>query len=165
MKKKMATRKRNKTNRLKLCLACSAGGHLTELSHLKECYSEYIHFFITFKRIDTIELKKYGKVYFVDDPERSLKGFIKCLIQSFKILLKEKPDVVISTGAGVAIPACYLSKIFFGSRVIFIESFCRIEKPSLSGRIIYPISDMFLVQWKSMLEKYGEKAIYRGAIV
>lgn len=151
--------------RLKICLVCSAGGHLTEITHLEKCYSKYPHFFITFKRIDTIELSRHERVYFVDDTERNPKRFINCLIQSLRILIKERPDVVISTGAGVAIPACYLAKILLKSKIIFIESFCRIEEPSLSGRIMYPVADMFLVQWKSILKKYGKKAIYRGAIV
>lgn len=62
-------------------------------------------------------------------------------------------------------PACFLGKFFFKSKVIFIESFCRIKEPSLSGKLIYPVSDLFLVQWKEMLKFYGERAIYRGAVV
>jgi beta-1,4-N-acetylglucosaminyltransferase len=154
-----------KDRKLKLCMACSAGGHLTEMVHLKKCYSKYSRFFITFKRIDTEEFSKKEKVYFVPDPGRNPMNFLKCVFQTFNILLKEKPDVVVSTGAGVAIPACYMSKFLLGSKIIFVESFCRIEEPSLSGRIVYPISDMFLVQWFKLLKKYGGKAVYRGAIV
>lgn len=156
---------RKKSKKLRLCLVCSAGGHLTEMFHLKKCYSKRPHFFITFKRVDTSELDKQEKVYFVADPKRNPISLLKCIIQSFKALFKEKPDVMISTGAGVAIPSCYLAKLFFGSKIIFVESFCRIEEPSLSGKFMYPISDLFLVQWPEMLEKYGDKAIYGGAIV
>ena len=158
-------KKRKNSKKPKVCLVCSAGGHLTEMFHLKKCYSKYPHFFITFQRMDTSELSRQEKVYFVTDPGRNPINFLKCVVQSFKMLLKEKPDVVISTGAGVAIPVCYLAKLFFGSKVIFVESFCRIEEPSLSGKLTYPISDLFLVQWPEMLKKYGDKAIYKGAIV
>lgn len=150
---------------MKICVACSAGGHLTEILHIKNCYSKYPHFFITFKRVDTAELGKREKAYFVENPSRNVIKFLKCVCQSFRILLKEKPDVIMTTGAGVAVPACYLGKLFFNSKVVYIESICRIEEPSLCGRVLYPIADLFLVQWKNMLGKYGDKAIYRGAIV
>jgi UDP-N-acetylglucosamine:LPS N-acetylglucosamine transferase len=165
-KKAAKTRKvKQKKSRLKLCLACSAGGHLAEMLHLRVCYSKYPHFFITFKKADASDLVKREKVYFVTNPARGFISFIKCAIQSFKILSKEKPDVVISTGAGVALPTCYLAKLLFKSKIIFLESFCRIENPSLSGRLAYPISDLFFVQWPDMLKKYGDKALYKGAIV
>lgn len=138
---------------------------MAEILHLKDSYSKHPHFFITFKRMDTTELAKKEKIYFVSDPGRSPINFLKCVFQSFKILLKERPDVIITTGAGVAIPPSYLAKLFFGSKIVFVESFCRIEEPSLSGRAMYPISDLFLVQWPEMLKKYGDRAIYKGAIL
>lgn len=151
--------------RLKLCLACSAGGHLTEEMHLKDCYSKHPHFFITFKRQDTSDLAKNEKVHFVEDPGRDPIALLKCVVQSFGVLSKERPDVVISTGAGVAIPACYIAKLLFGAKIIFLESFCRVEEPSFAARLVYPIADLFLVQWPQMLSKYGPKAVYKGAIV
>lgn len=154
-----------KLKKLKLCLVCSAGGHLTEISHLKNSYSKYPHFFITFKRQDTTELKKNNKVYFVKDPSRNIIKFLMSIFQNFLILLKEKPRAIISTGAGVAVPTCYLGKFLLKSKIIFVESFCRIKKPSLSGKIVFPIADLFFVQWEELLKKYGNKVIYRGAIV
>jgi UDP-N-acetylglucosamine:LPS N-acetylglucosamine transferase len=142
---------------------CSAGGHLTELIQLKEVYEQYDHFFITLKRQDTIDLAKKEKVYFISDPERNPIKFIANLFQSFWILIKEKPNIILSTGAGMAIPVCYIGKIF-RSKIIFIESFCRIKEPSLTGKIIYPIADLFLVQWREQLKKYGNKAIYSGSV-
>lgn len=149
----------------KLCLTCSAGGHLTEMFHLKKCYSKFPHFFVTFKRRDTSELSKKEKTYFVTDPGRNPINFLKNMFQSFRVLSKERPAVIMSTGAGVGIPISYLAKLVFGCKIVFVESFCRTEHPSLTGRIIYPIADMFMVQWEELLEKYGDKAIYRGAIV
>lgn len=150
---------------MKICIVCSAGGHLTEMSQLKECFQKFPHFFITFKREDSSELAKEEKVYFIKDPSRNPMKFLKCIFQTFSILKKEKPKAIISTGAGIAVPACFLGKFLFKSKVIFIESFCRIEEPSLSGRLIYPISDSFFVQWKKLLKFYGEKAVYKGAVL
>ncbi len=151
--------------KIRVCIVCSSGGHLTEILQVNECLQKFPHFFITFKREDSLELKKRKKVYFVENPSRNPINFLKCLFQTFSILKKEKPKVIISTGAGVAVPACFLGKFFFKSKVIFIESFCRIEEPSLSGKLIYPISDSFFVQWKKLLKFYGEKAVYKGAVL
>jgi beta-1,4-N-acetylglucosaminyltransferase len=148
-----------------ICIACSAGGHLTEALLIKEAYEKYNRFFVTFKRENSIELAREERVYFVEDPERSFKNLIKCTLQTLKILLKERPGVILSTGAGVAIPSCFLSKLLLKSKIIFIESFCRTDKSSLSGRLVYPISDLFFVQWKKLLKQYGNKAQYRGAVV
>lgn len=149
---------------MKLCLACSAGGHLSEISQLKEYYSRYDHFFITFRRNDSIELAKKERVFFVVDPERNPLLFVINFFQSIKLLLREKPDAVISTGAGTAIAACIIGKVF-GKKVVFIESYCRIKEPSFSGKIIYRLNaaDLFLVQWKENL-KFFPKAKYYGGV-
>jgi UDP-N-acetylglucosamine:LPS N-acetylglucosamine transferase len=149
---------------VKICLACSAGGHLTEMMHLEGCYSKHPHFFITFKRQDTADLKKREDVHFVDDPGRNPLKLLACVFQTMFALSKERPDVVISTGAGVAVPACYLAKLL-GAKVVFLESFCRVEEPSFAARLVYPIADLFMVQWPQMLSKYGPNAVYKGAIV
>jgi len=82
----------------------------------------------------------------------------------FRILCKEKPDLIVSTGAELAIPAFYLAKLL-RIKTIFIESWTRISEPTGTGRIVYPVSYVFLVQWKQLLVKYGKKAKYEGAIV
>ena len=86
----------------------------------------------------------------------------KNFFQSMKIFLREKPDIVISTGADTAIPFCMIAKLF-GKKIVFIESFCRIKEPSVSGRIMYKISDLFLVQWKENL-KFFPKAKFAGSV-
>ncbi len=150
----------SRINSMKICLACSAGGHLAELLQVKAAFRGHDTFFITFLREDSKSLKN---AYFIEDPKRNPLLLIKTIFQSCSILKKEKPDVIISTGAGVAVPACYLAKLM-GKRVIFLESFCRVKTPSLSGKLVYPIADVFLVQWKEMLSKYGKKAKYWGAV-
>ncbi len=147
---------------MKLCIACSAGGHLTEIKQIEEYYKKHEHFFITFKRFDSIELAEKNKVYFVVDPKRNPFKFAWNFFQSLKILLKEKPDAIISTGAGIALPALFIAKLM-GKKTVFIESFCRIKKPSFSGKIAYKFADLFLVQWKENL-KFYPKAKFKGAV-
>jgi len=142
---------------MKVCIAASAGGHLTEVLQLKKAFRKYPHFFVTFKREDVDRLSN-EKVYYIKDPKRNLFKLFYNLFRSLKIFLKERPNVIITTGAGVVVPICYVAKIF-KSKIIFIESMAAIYKPSLSGRFVYPISDLFVVQWKNLL-KYYPKAIY-----
>lgn len=148
--------------KLKLCLACSAGGHLTELLQLREAFEGYDHFYATFKREDTRRLK--GEVRYLMDPKRNpLKLLVNCL-QALWIVLKKRPDVVITTGAGVVVPLCYFAKLL-GARIIYIESLARIDTKSLSGILLYPIADLFFVQWRELLGEYGDKARYGGTVV
>ncbi|MBI4021195.1 MAG: polysaccharide biosynthesis protein [Candidatus Aenigmarchaeota archaeon] len=147
---------------MKLCLASSAGGHLKELLQLRQVFEKRDHFFLTFRREDSKELR--GTVYFITDPKRSPTGVLKNALQGLAVLLRERPDVVITTGAGVVVPFCILARLA-GARLVFIESFCRVRQPSLTGRLLYPFASLFLVQWEDLLTAYGPKARYWGGVL
>ena len=148
---------------MKLCLAASAGGHLTELIQLKEFYKKFNYYFVSDKRTNAIELKKKkNKIYFVEIPRRNPIKFLINFFQSLKVFYNEKPDIVLSTGADVALPTLLIAKIF-GKKIVFIESFARISNPSLSGRIAYPLSDLFFIQWKKN-KKFFPKGIFAGSV-
>jgi len=147
---------------MKICLACSGGGHLSELMQLEQFYKNKEHFFLTFSRPNSDGLAKIEKTYFVTDPKRNPIKLAMNFYQSFRVFLKEKPDLVLTTGAGVAFPVAIIAKIF-GKKVVYIESFCRITEPSLSGKVFYHISDLFLVQWQEM-KKFFPKAKYYGGV-
>jgi len=147
---------------MKICLACSAGGHLSEMLQLKEFYNKYEHYFVTFKRADSKSLSNNEKVHFIARPGRNPVATIINFFQSLNLLLKEKPDLVIATGADVSVFSCIWGKLL-GKKIVYIESFCRPSKPSISGRIVYPFSDLFIVQWKEVW-KYYKKAKFGGSI-
>lgn len=90
--------------------------------------------------------------------------FIGLILKAFKILLKEKPTVLISTGALATVPFCIVGKLL-GKRIVYIESFARVDTPSLTGKIIYKLklANLFVVQWEDML-KYFPEAIVGGRI-
>ena len=148
----------------KLCFICSSGGHLAELLPVgKRLGKKHDHFWITFRNPMTNNTLKGEKYYLVHDPIRNPVIFLKLVFHSLLLFLKERPDVVVTTGAGMAVPFSILAKMF-GSRLIFIESFCRTDGPSLSGRALYRFSDKFYVQWEQNLQHYGNKAEYFGGI-
>ena len=105
-----------------VCLACSAGGHLSEMLELRQFYKKHSHFFLTFKRTDSESLAKTEKVRFAALPGRSPLATVKCFLQCIKILKDEKADFVVSTGADIGLVACVAGK-FLGKKIVFIESF------------------------------------------
>lgn len=147
---------------MKICLACSTGGHLLQILQLKNIYKKYDHFFFTFRRSMSNDLAKKEKVRFVMDPSRNPISLGVNFFQSLLIFLKEKPDVIIANGGGVVVPLCYVSK-FFNKKIIFIESFSRVFEPSIAGRLVYPLANLFMVQWEGLLRFY-KKAKYGGSI-
>jgi len=148
--------------RPKLCLACSAGGHLSEMMRLAPMYSKYRHFFITFRRADTESLSQKEKVYFAQLPARNPIATIQCFFECLNAIRKENPDAIISTGADLGLVACVAGKLL-GKKIVFIESFCRPSRPGLSGKMAYMFADLFIYQWKELSEFYP-KGIFGGSI-
>lgn len=146
---------------MKICLVCSHGGHLAELLYVSEAFEGHETFFVTYDSPRTRTLEhKYLLRNIGTNPLLMLVAFAAI----FRIFWKEKPKLVVSTGAEIAIPAFFLAKLF-RAKTIFIESWTRIELPTGTGRLVYPLSDLFLVQWEKLLGKYGKKAKYEGAII
>ena len=152
-------------NREKICFIASSGGHVQEISWLFELCDAYDSFLVTEhsdfqKRYHVERTYSFNKI---DRREkRFLLHFLQLIVNSAKIMRREKPDIIISTGALVAVPMLYIGKLL-GKKIIFMESMARVEGKSLSGKLVYPIADLFLVQWESML-KYYPKAIYASRL-
>ncbi len=153
----------------KVLFISSTGGHLTELLELKPLFDKYDYHIITEKTDSNKSLKEiYGnRVSYLKygTKEYMLKYifiFPFNIIKSFYYFLKIKPDAVVTTGSHTAIPMCYIAKLF-RKKVIYIETFANMYTKTLAGRIAYPIADLFIVQWESMLKMY-EKAVYGGWI-
>lgn len=148
---------------LKICLVGSSGGHLTHLYMLKQFWKNKDRFWVTFDKEDARSKLKDEKVYHCYYPtNRNVKNLLRNTFLAVRILIKEKPDLIISSGAAVAVPFFYIGKIF-GAKVIYIEVFDRYNKPTLTGRLVYPIADKFIVQWEEEKKVYP-KAINLGSI-
>ena len=141
----------------------SSGGHLTHLYQLKKFWENKNRFWVTFDKEDARSILENEKVYNCYYPtNRNLKYLIKNTFVAFKVLRKEKPDIIISSGAAIAVPFFYLGKIF-GAKTVYIEVFDRIDKPTLTGKLVYPVTDKFIVQWEEMKKVY-KKAENFGSI-
>ena|SRR5437867_7470481 len=146
---------------MKLCIVTSCGGHLTEVRALKPAYDKYKHFYVVNEQI-ALPYDMEGKTYFIRHSERDWLFFLN-LWEAWKILQKEKPQLILSAGAGPVVSFALVGKLL-GIRSIFIETFTRVTKPSLTGRIMYWIADRFFYQWKP-LESYFPRGIYGGPLV
>lgn len=149
--------------RLKVALVSSHGGHFTEILTLKDVFEEHETFFITYEGITPSRLER---AYFISNKWfRNPFHFAGALIKVFRILHKERPEVIFSTGAEIAIPIFFLSKFLFRCRLIYVECSAQVTTPSFTGKILYYITDLFLVQWKPLLKKYGPRARYEGGLI
>ena len=149
---------------MKFCLVSSAGGHFFQLMQLNEVWSKEERFFVTFDKIDVNSLIKDEKKYYAFYPEsRNIINAFRNFLLALKILLKEKPDVMISTGAAIAVPFFIVTK-FLKIKTIYIEPVDFIFFPSLTGKIIYffNLASLFLVQDKKQ-KKFYKTAKFWGA--
>ena len=130
---------------------------------LKPFWKNKERFWVTFDKEDARSLLKDEKVYGCYYPtNRNIKNLIRNIGVAWKVLRKEKPDLLISSGAAVAVPFFYLGKLM-GKKLIYIEVYDRIDKPTLTGRLVYPIVDCFIVQWEEQKKVY-KKAVNLGGI-
>jgi len=149
---------------MKICLAASAGGHLTQLLRLSDIWEDKPCFFVTTGDMMVRQLSNKATTYIIKKANRQhplllMHMLCKCLY----IMLKERPDVVISTGAALGCILCLLAKLA-GKKVVWVETISIVDRLSLSGNIIRPFADLFLVQWPKLAKRYkGVK--YVGTVI
>jgi len=150
--------------KLRICLVGSVGGHISQLLKLQESWKGHRTFYVITADIVKDKLQKYGNVHVVGECNREhLLRVIKVLLRCIMIMFRERPDVVISTGAAVGCMVCFLGKVL-GAKVIWIDSIANVDQISLSGRMIRHIADLFLVQWPHLVRTYTNVE-YLGSVI
>jgi UDP-N-acetylglucosamine:LPS N-acetylglucosamine transferase len=105
-----------------------------------------------------------AETYLVENIGNSPVRLLKALPTFMRALIRERPDVIVSTGSEIAIPFFYLAPLL-GIKTLFIESWCRVETPSGTARLVYAVANRFFVQWEPLLAKFGSKAEYHGRML
>lgn len=154
----------DKRRQLRVCLVASAGGHLSQLLKVVHRVDGHDTFVVTTSETVQEGLKRFGEVHVVGECNRQhwlrvVAVFWKCL----RIIRRERPDVVLSTGAAAGCICCFLGKLF-GAGVIWVDSITNVERMSLSGRMVRPIADLCIVQWPELTHKYP-RTEYVGNII
>ena len=148
----------------KIGVITSKGGHLVAIIQLRQLFDKYHHFWVTFRGEDVDEYLKDEIKYYAYFPEsRNVMNAIKNTFLAIKILTQEKPTILISSGAGIAVPFFLIGK-FLKMKLIFIETYDYIKYPSLTGKILYNMVDLFLVQHK-IQKRWYPKAKYWGSLL
>lgn len=153
--------------KLKICVGASAGGHMNQLLRLLDHASDWPcapSIYITTQAMMASKLQKRGKTYVIGEFNRYHPlAALGALWKAFGIMIAEKPDVVISTGALPLALVCLVAKLF-GKKVVWIDSIANTEKFSMSGSLMYRVADLFLTQWEDLAKAY-KKAEFAGAIL
>lgn len=143
----------------------STGGHLEELLQLSPMFEKYDYHLVTEKTKSNVYLKDIHKdkiSYLVYGTKHNMLVYpFKLLFNSIKsafIYIKYCPDYIITTGTHTAGPMCCIGKIL-GSKIIYIETFANMVTKTSTGKLIYPFSDKFIVQWDSMKKIYPESEV------
>lgn len=150
------------TEERRTCFAYSPGGHFAELSRAIQGISFTNSFHVTFPSKRPMSNGE-KPVYFVTHPRRSVFRALRNCVESLKIILRERPKIVISTGADVAVPTFVIGKLF-GATTIFVETGGSL-RPTLAGRLCYPFASLFIVQWPDRLAAFPRAKLARGLLL
>ncbi len=134
---------------MKVMLVASAGGHLAQLLWLEPWWRAHDRVWVTFDQPHARASLEGERVVWAHHPtNRSVGALARNLRLAHKSLARERPDVVVSTGAGVGVPFLWLAR-HHGARSVFIEVYDRIDGPSLTGRMVHRVVDAVVLQWEA----------------
>jgi UDP-N-acetylglucosamine:LPS N-acetylglucosamine transferase len=144
-------------------LVCSTGGHLLQLVALREVWRDASRTWVTFDKSDARSLLEGEDVVYAHGPtNRSVKNLLRNLWLARRVVRARRPRVILTTGAGVAVPFAWIGRLY-GARVVYVESFTRIEGPSMSCRMIAPVAERVYAQWPE-LARAMPAARYEGSL-
>jgi beta-1,4-N-acetylglucosaminyltransferase len=139
---------------MKVLLVCSSGGHFKALYQLQPFWQSCDRTWVTFQTPITEALLEHERVYWAWSPtNRNIPNLLKNLFLAWKVLRHNRPDLVITTGAGVAVPFLWLAKLR-GSQTAFVESITRVTELSLSAKLALPCLDVLYVHWPQLQIRY-----------
>lgn len=150
--------------RADVLLACSGGGHLLQLLSLREAWGNFSHAWVTDDLADARSLLEGERVYYAFFPtSRNVRNTLRNLLLAWRLVGRLRPEVVLTTGAATAVPFAWVGRLR-GARVVYIESITRIEKPSLSCRLVAPVADRVYVQWPQLASSI-RRGRYAGSVL
>ncbi|MDT0306762.1 hypothetical protein RM780_07270 [Streptomyces sp. DSM 44917] len=144
--------------RLRVLLVCSSGGHLAQLHRLSAWWSRHERLWVTFDTADARSLLAGEEVRWAHHPTtRNVPNLLRNLRLAAGLVPSWRPDLVVSSGAGVAVPFFWVARAR-GIRTTYLEVFDRVDTPTVTGRLCRPVSDLFLVQWEE------QRRLYSGSV-
>jgi UDP-N-acetylglucosamine:LPS N-acetylglucosamine transferase len=147
----------------KILLVASSGGHVLQLLQLADLWPKERRRWVTFEKSDAVSLLAGEQVTWAHHPtNRNVPNLIRNFGLALRIVRRREVQAIVTTGAGVAVPFVVIGRLT-GINVIYIESMARITSPSLTGRLVYPFADTFIVQWPD-LQRFFKRAHSLGNV-
>jgi UDP-N-acetylglucosamine:LPS N-acetylglucosamine transferase len=160
----MGWRITSRRNRVELLLVCTTGGHLLQLLALRPVWEPRRRLWVTHDKSDAASLLLEERVVHAHSPTtRNIPNLLRNLVLAWRVISRERPRMVLTTGAGVAVPFAWLARLR-GARVVYVESITRTEALSLSARLVAPIADHLYVQWPELVDAHP-RASYHGNLL
>lgn len=129
---------------------------------LRPAYEQYDYFYVLNDRA-VLPSDMRGRTFFIAHSERDWR-FLLNLWEAFQILRKGRPHVILSTGAGPVVPFAIIGRLFFSTRVIYIETITKIHAPSMTGRIMRWLAHRCYYQWEP-LGRFFPNGVYGGPLL
>jgi UDP-N-acetylglucosamine:LPS N-acetylglucosamine transferase len=143
----------------RVLLVCSTGGHLAQMWRLKPWWDRHERVWVTFDRQDARSLLDGEQRISAYEPTtRNLWNLLRNTVLAVQVLRRVRPEVIVSNGAGVAVPFFLLARRF-GCRTVYVEVFDRISSATMTGRMCRRFTDLFCVQWPE------QQRFYEGSVV
>jgi UDP-N-acetylglucosamine:LPS N-acetylglucosamine transferase len=143
----------------RVLLVCSTGGHLAQLVRLRPWWEGRDRAWVTFDKSDARSLLAGERVYYAHHPTtRNLKNLVRNTALAHGILRKERPALVVSSGAGVAVPFFWMARRH-GAATAYCEVYDRIDSSTLTGRLCYRFADLFALQWEEQRAHYPKGVV------
>lgn len=140
-------------------MVCSSGGHLSQLLCLESWWVDHERTWVTFDTEDAVSKLEGEQVVYAHHPTtRNVRNLVRNAGLAWRLLRRERPDMVVSTGAGVAVPFFWLGRML-GIRTVYLEVFDRIDSATLTARLCRPVTDLFLVQWPEQEQLYKDAVL------
>lgn len=147
----------------RILLVANPGGHLLQMLALEGAWKDLDQVWVTLHSADSRHLLADDEAVFAHGPTtRSIRNLIRNLLLAWRIVSRHDPDVILSTGAALAVPFFIVGRLR-RRRLVYVESFTRVNRPALSGRLVYPLADAFFVQWRRSAQL--RRARYVGSVL
>lgn len=146
----------------RILLVASPGGHLLQMLALEGAWDGLTRRWVTLRRPDAVHLLAREAVVFAHGPTtRNIPNLLRNLRLAWRTISEYDPDVILSTGAALAVPFFVVGRLR-RRRLVYVESLTRVNELALSGRLVYPLADAFFVQWREAIGR--RKAVYAGSV-
>ena len=141
----------------RVLMVASPGGHLSQMKLLTPCFADFERRWVTLDH-ESVDVDGDELVFGYGPTTRNAVNLLRNLRLAWRELRTSRPDMIVSTGAAIAVPFFVLGRLL-GIRTVFLEVYDRVDSRTLTARLVKPFTDAFLLQWESQRDLYGSGSV------